>query len=190
MPTGNTDDLMTRLSAGDRTAAEWFFRKYEPFLRMIVRRQLTDTMRVKFDSSDIVQSAFADVWDGLRRGKWTFHHADQFKAFLVKVTRNRLVDCLRRNRNKLANECPLLESEPASIDSSGSDSAIDILSAKELWERILAACPEDRRDIVLLKGQGLSSVEIASRVGMHESSVRRILDDVRRRLGLKRVRRS
>src|SRR5205823_3222111 len=116
----------------------------------------------QFDSADIVQSALVDVWDGLRHGKWTFRHADQFKAFLIKATRNRLVDHFRQSAPKLAHERSLLEADSIATDSHGFNSALEVASAKELWERILATCPGNRREIVRLKGQGLSSAEIAS----------------------------
>ena len=58
-------------------------------------------LRPKFDSTDIVQSVWADVVDGLRQSKWTFANMDQLRAFLVKMTRNRFVDRLRQHRRAL-----------------------------------------------------------------------------------------
>ena len=52
----------------------------------------------------------------------------------------------------------------------------------ELWEQLLALCPPAHHELLNLKRQGLSLAEIAARTGLHESSVRRILYDVARRL--------
>ena len=69
---GPLDALLAKLNAGDSAAAEQVFLTFEPYLRMVIRRRLSHGMRAKFDSSDIVQSVWADVLDGLRKSKWIF----------------------------------------------------------------------------------------------------------------------
>ena len=49
------DQLLEQLNRGDCAAAEHVFRTYEPYLRMLVRRQLRSALRAKFDSMDVVQ---------------------------------------------------------------------------------------------------------------------------------------
>jgi RNA polymerase sigma-70 factor (ECF subfamily) len=41
--------------------------------------------------------------------------------------------------------------------------------------------PEDRREIVALKVEGLSSKDIGERLGISERTVQRVLEDLRRR---------
>src|SRR5262249_56574266 len=48
------DDLLARLSAGDPDAAEQAFRTYEPYLRGLVRRHLSRSLRTKVDPVDII----------------------------------------------------------------------------------------------------------------------------------------
>ena len=55
METEPLQALLTKLSQGETSAAGEVFRAYEPILRMVVRRQLSDRLRAKFDSMDIVQ---------------------------------------------------------------------------------------------------------------------------------------
>jgi DNA-directed RNA polymerase specialized sigma24 family protein len=82
------ESLLHQLSRGDADAAQRAFVAYAPYLRMVVRRQLAPPLRARFDSTDIVQSVWADLLGGFRSGCWEFANPQQLRAFLVKVTRN------------------------------------------------------------------------------------------------------
>jgi DNA-directed RNA polymerase specialized sigma24 family protein len=58
----------------------------------------------------------------------------------------------------------------------------EVAQAEELWRKLLALCPPAHHDVLRLKRQGLLLEEIASRTGMHEGSVRRILRRLAQRL--------
>lgn len=186
MSSGSLDDLLEKLATGDPAAAEGVFRTYEPYLRMVVRRQLSEKLRAKFDSIDIVQSVWADVLDGFRQGKWKFSDADHLRAFLVRATRNRFIDRLREHRRALDHELPLSPSKIASMPPAQETRPSEEVLADELWDQILDACPSAHYELMRLKRQGAPLAEIAARTGLHQSSVRRIIYDVARRLGLKR----
>jgi RNA polymerase sigma factor (sigma-70 family) len=176
------DGLLSLLNAGDEAAAERAFVAYEPYLRMVVRRRLSNSLRAKFDSMDIVQSVWADALAGFRDAKWTFRNAAQLRAFLVTMTRNRFVDRLRQHRGALERERsvpqPEMDALPAARDSRVSEE----FYADELWQRMLEVCPPAHYDLLKLKRQGASIGEIAEKTGLHEGSVRRILYDVARRV--------
>jgi DNA-directed RNA polymerase specialized sigma24 family protein len=61
-----------------------------------------------------------------------------------------------------------------------------VAEAGELWATLVDLCPPAHRQILELKGQGASLAEIAQRTGLHESSVRRILYDLAKRLAAAR----
>jgi RNA polymerase sigma-70 factor (ECF subfamily) len=188
MISGRIDELLDRLNAGDRAAVQQIFLIYEPYLRMVVRRRLPERMRSKFDSADVVLSAWADLWDGFRQAKWKFTDADQLRAFLVKVTCNRLIDRIRRNRRPLECEHSWSDAGLEMLGASSSGSASEIASADELWQQMLEVCPPQHRKLLHLRRQGISLAEIAERTRLHESSVRRILHAVHHRLALKSLR--
>lgn len=178
--------LLERLCQGDAAAAEEVFRAYEPYLRMVVRRQLPGTLRAKFDSVDVVQSVWADVLQGFREAGWRFTDAAHLRAFLVKVTRNRFIDRLRQHRRALEREQPLHEHEGDALGLLQGPRPSEIAQADELWQELLALCPPAHHELLRLKRQGRSLAEIAAATGLHESSVRRILYDLSRRLAMKR----
>jgi RNA polymerase sigma-70 factor (ECF subfamily) len=175
------DRLIERLNDGDAAAAEQVFRDYEPYLRTLVRRQLRPEHRVKFDSMDVVQSVWADILEELREPGWHFKDRVQLQAFLCRLARNRFLDRCRKHRTALAREEPLTDSSPAGTIASDDPRPSEVAQHNELWERMLALCPPAHHELLRLKRQGLRLAEIASRTGLHESSVRRILYDLARR---------
>ena len=181
------DALLEKLCRGDAAAAEQVFLAYEPYLRLVVRRRLPSRLRTKFDSLDVVQSVWADVLQGFREAGWRFTDADHLRAFLVKVTRNRFIDHLRKHRAALKREQPLPEVAPERLPPSPQPRPSEVVQADDLWEQMLALCPPDHRALLEFKRQGLRLKEIAARTGLHESSVRRILYDLARRLAVQKA---
>ena len=61
---------------------EQVFREDEPYLGKAVRRQLPVPLRAKFDSTDILQSVWADVLSCFREAGWVFRDADQLRRLV------------------------------------------------------------------------------------------------------------
>jgi RNA polymerase sigma-70 factor (ECF subfamily) len=177
-------DLLERLSGGDQAAAEEVFRTYEPYLRQVVRRLLGPDLRTKFDSVDIVQSVWADLLHGFRASEWSFHDADHLKAFLVTATRHRFLSRARRHRAAVNHEVSGTDSDLPEDYTSPQPRPSQVLQADELWDRMLRECRPAHREILHLKREGYTVVEIASRTGLHEDSIRRILRDLACRVGV------
>jgi RNA polymerase sigma-70 factor (ECF subfamily) len=175
------DDLLERLSCGDDDAAEQVYRAYEPYLRLVVRRQLPHRLRSKFDSTDVVQSVWVNVLDHLRRSKCSFPTADHLRAFLVKSTRHRLIDRVRQYQPASAVEQPLGAAVTERLAVSREPRPSEVAQAGDLWSQMLAACPAAHRPLLELKRQGLPLAEIAKSTGLHIDSVRRILRKLARR---------
>lgn len=186
MKADTLEDLVEQLASGDEAAIERAFVAYEPYLRMVVRRQLPVSLRAKFDSIDIVQSVWVHVLDGFRQSGWRFTNTAQLRAFLVRVTQNRFLDRVRQQQRRRRHEQTLPETAWESLASARQPEPGEEAQATELWEHMLAECPRPHRTLLELKRQGLSLAEIAARTGLHESSVRRILYALARKLADKR----
>jgi RNA polymerase sigma-70 factor (ECF subfamily) len=174
--------MLEQLCRGDVEATRSAFVAYEPYLRLVVRRHLSPALRAKFDSVDVVQSVWANLLVGFRDGNWSFESTEQLRAFLVRATRNRLIDRVRRERAGLLHEQPLDYAQLADECRSPQPEVGANLAAEELWLRLLALCPVQHQGLLAMKREGLSLAEIAGRTGLHESSVRRILYDLASRL--------
>src|SRR6058998_2442332 len=90
-------ELCQKLSSGDASAAAEVFVSYEPYLRMVVRRQLTPRLRAKFDSVDVVQSVWANVLKNLGDASWDFADESHLRAFLIRSTLNRFISLYREH---------------------------------------------------------------------------------------------
>jgi RNA polymerase sigma-70 factor (ECF subfamily) len=179
--------LLDRLGAGDDDAAGQAFQAYEPYLRLVVQRQLSDRLRAKFDSLDIVQSVWCDLLSGFRAGAWKFTDADHLRAFLVRATRNRFLNRLRDIRRALHREQPLGAAELDRAPASSQSRPSALAQADDLWQQLLRLCPPAHHELLRLKRQGLSLAELAERTGMHPSSVRRVLYELAARFAHERA---
>jgi RNA polymerase sigma-70 factor (ECF subfamily) len=130
---------------------------------------------------DVVQSVWADVLGGIRQPGWHFANQVQLRAFLARLARNRFLDRCRKHRVALAREEPRNDASAAEAIASDGPRPSEVAQHNELWERMLALCPPAHHELLRLKRQGLDLAEIASRTGLHTSSVRRILYDLARR---------
>jgi RNA polymerase sigma factor (sigma-70 family) len=182
------DTLLVKLTSGEDSAAERVFRDYEPFLRAMVRRRLTPSLRSKFDSMDVVQSVWADLLESYRAAGWRFTDREHLRAFLARVTQNHFYTHCRRHGHALEREQPLPEDESSALPPSGQPRPSQVVQADELWEMILRGCPPTHREVFRLKRQNVPLAEIAARTGLHEGSVRRIIYELARRLATERTR--
>jgi RNA polymerase sigma factor (sigma-70 family) len=180
------DSLLERLTRGETAAAETVFLTFEPVLRMMVRRKLAPRLRAKFDSMDVVQSAWADVLKGFHEAGWQFTDREHLKAYLARVTYNHFVNNCRQNSRAIELERPMNDRESAGFPRSVQPRPSEVVQADELWETLMRLCPPAHRELLRLKRQGFPLAEIATQTGLHESSVRRILYDLARRLAAER----
>src|SRR5947209_20132331 len=95
------ETVLEQLTAGDAAAAQRVFTAYAPYLRMVVRRQLTPALRAKFDSMDIVQSVWADLLVGFRAGCGVFNGLRLLRAVLLRAPPTRLLARVRHRQKHL-----------------------------------------------------------------------------------------
>ena len=76
-----------------------------------MRCHLSNRLRAKFDSADVVQSVWVHVLRGLGQTGWRFREQADLQAFLVTVARRRLISRYRHYRTALERELPGAEME-------------------------------------------------------------------------------
>jgi RNA polymerase sigma factor (sigma-70 family) len=177
--------FLARIQAGDEEAARELLSRYEAEVRLVVRRQLPRLLRSRFDSLDFLQSVWGSFFQRVRTGPNEFEDSRHLVAFLARAAKNKVIDEYRRAASKkhdMHREEPLWSEGhsprelPADLDTPS-----ELVQAREVFSQLYDLLPEDRRDILELKAQGLSSREIGVRLGVSERTVQRVLEDLRRR---------
>jgi len=177
--------FLDRIRAGDERAARELLARYEAQVRLVVRRQLPRLLRSRFDSLDFLQSVWASFFRRLRAGPEQFEDPRYLVTFLARVAHNKIVDQYRRaasRKHDIRREEPLSEGGSRTRELiAEQDTASELAEAQEAFDRLRDLLPAGRREILGLKAEGLSSREIGERLGLSERTVRRVLQDLRRR---------
>lgn len=177
--------LLGRIRDGDESAARELLARFEPQVRLVVRRQLPRLLRSRFDSIDFLQSVWATFFRRLRAGPERFEDPRFLVSFLAGVAKNKIIDEYRRAASR--KQDIRLEERLSSAGllsrelSADQDSASELAEANEAYDRLNDLLPEDRRGLLRLKLTGLSNRDIADRLGLSERTIRRVLEDLRRR---------
>jgi RNA polymerase sigma-70 factor (ECF subfamily) len=184
---GELRQFLARIRNGDGDAARELLRLYEAKVRLVVRRQLPKLLRSRFDSQDFLQSVWGSFFRRLRTSPSELESMENLIAFLARAARNKVIDEFRRassHKQDMRREESLWEGARPRDLADGSDAPIEVAQASEAFGRLRDLLPEDRRTILDLKAGGLSTREIGARLGLSERTVRRVIEDLRRRAGI------
>ncbi len=183
-------DLIARARAGDDAAIREFLTRFEPEVRIIVRSRLPKLLRTRFDSMDFVQSVWKSFFADLRRGSQQFENVHHLRGFLAGVARNKVFEEHRRltrtKKHAVAREQSLyvrrgsrdVELELISPEPTPSQA----VQASDRLAQLVAGCTPLESQVIALRHQGLTFDEIAGQTGVSERSVRRIIDEARKRM--------
>ncbi len=156
----------------------------------MVRARLPRKLRPRFDSGDFVQAVWQSFFTDPDRTPPEFENEAHLRGFLNGVVRNKVHEQHRRltrtAKHNLAREQPLYVArgdrevlrEVYSPDPSPSETA----QAGDRLEQLTAGFGPREIEVLTLRRQGLTYVEVAERMGMNERSVRRIIELFRSRL--------
>jgi len=182
------DDIATfleRVRAGDEQAARELLTRYEAEVRLVVRRQLPRLLRSRFDSLDFLQSVWGSFFRKVRSGPTEFEDSRHLVAFLARAAKNKVIDEYRRaasRKNDMHREEPLWGEGGRPKDVAGrNDTPSEVAQAHEVFDMLQSLLPEERRTILELKAEGLTSRDIGERLGLSERTVQRVIEDLRRK---------
>jgi RNA polymerase sigma-70 factor (ECF subfamily) len=181
--------VLEQARAGDEQAVAALLTTFESDVRIIVRARLPRALRGQFDSMDFVQAVWASVFTGPDQAIPEFANLGHFRGYLAGVARNKILDEYRR-RTK-SRKYDLSREEPLYVRHGGRETLREV-PARDPTPSAFAQASDrfrqltrgrDRREatILELRRRGLTFEEIAAQTGLHERTVRRFLDTMRRR---------
>ena len=178
-------ELLRRAKAGENAAIRDFLAQFEQEVRSMVRSRLPRKLRTQFDSTDFVQSVWQSFF--VDSGEREFANVEHLRGFLYGMVRNKVREQHRRltrtEKYDLAREERLyvrrgdreVPREVVSPDPSPSQA----VQASDRMAQLTAGRSPLEIEVLTLRRQGLTFVEIAEHTGLSERSVRRLIATVR-----------
>lgn len=183
----STFDLIERFRNGDETAFRQLFEKYKPRLGVLIRYKLGAPLRERVEVDDILQEVFLAASKDI--GSFTYRSPGSFMSWVSRIADHVIVDEVRSQaRQKRAAEVVRFRSAgnpggPEPVDSTTpSRILMQKESTRELLGRLDALAPDYRDVILMAKVEGLSSAEIAERMGRSREAVAVLLHRALQRL--------
>ena len=165
-PDPSFDELIRQVGNGDEQAAAQLVRDFEPVVRRVLRARLRGARaRCEFDSMDICQSVLAIFFVRVAAGEYDLKEPDDLTKLLLTMTRNKLAEKMRR-QHRLRRDSRRTVGGVEELALAGRDpSPSSVVAGKELLEQARLRLSEEERQLVELRGQGLSWEEVAVSLG-------------------------
>ncbi len=173
-------DLMRRVCAGSRSAAEELVSVYGPTVLFVVRRRLSVKFRWQCDSHDVAQ----EVWTNLfcqPEVLLGFRYPEELIRYLTVVAQNQIMEERRRVAAQKRLKEPWLDAstgavnEPASRD----PGPVELAVLEDEFRMMMYRRNHRDRQIIMLRIGGLDADEIAVLLGIGVRTVQRVLQAVR-----------
>lgn len=167
------EELMARCAWGDRPAMDMLVSRYHSKLLDFAFRHLRD----RESAADIAQTALVRVFESAG----SYRLKSTFRTWLYTIALNLIRDEYRRRRTRKESLSSELESaeglvemlaDRRSPDRSPEDTALDRMTASEVWKAV-GGLPENYSSAIILKfRQGLTYEEIAAVMGAPSGTVK------------------
>jgi RNA polymerase sigma-70 factor (ECF subfamily) len=183
--------FVARVRAGDEQAAAELVRQFEPLIRREIRMNLEDQHLCRaFDSMDVCQSVLASFFLRTAAGEYDLERPEQLVGLLVTMARNKLASAARREYRVRRDARRVSEAAAEGLDRlpDAADGPEEVLATRELLERFRRSLSDEERQVVELRGEGLTWADVAARLGGTAQSRRmqltRAVERVVRELGI------
>lgn len=176
-------DLVAEFKAGSESAARELFDKYCERLMKLAKRRIGQRMTSRVDPEDVIQSAFRTFFVRVKNDQFVFDAEDDLFKLLVRLTVNKALRQIAYHRAAKRN--PELEAGQASESQDMLQQLRDDTPSPEVeaalieeFEKFMEQLQPTEREVLSMKLQGYSTVEIAEKLGSYDRKVRRILERI------------
>jgi RNA polymerase sigma-70 factor (ECF subfamily) len=168
--------LLDRVRAGDEPALMELLQHYEPRLRIAAHVLLGPLLRPSMDSVDLVQSVHRVLLPGLREGKFDLSSPEQVLALALTIIRRKVARSWRRVQREQIPRPQHRENGRAA------DDPVEVAQARDLLHKLLETLSPEEQQLIELRLQGFSTVEIARKLNSQAPALRAKLSRIRQRL--------
>ena len=172
------------LQAGDEEAARQLFDRYAEQLVLLARKRISQRLASRIDAEDIVQSVFRTFFHRAREGKFHLEEPDDICKLLARITAHKTFRQIAFHRRAKRNA-----TQEAGHGEAAQDMLMKLIMAEpspeeaaefvDQLQHFLDKLDPDQRQILELRMEGYSNVEIAERLGINDRQIRRRMEKVR-----------
>lgn len=180
-PATSTFDLLERFRKGDSAAFTLLFDRYRRRLAVLVHYKISPEKRRSMDVDEILQETFLAAFRQLDH--FEYRSPGSFMSWLSRIADHVIVDRVRFESRQKRDAAETVrfrsESNPGGPEPTDTRTPSRVLGEKQAVETLLAklsSLPEDYRQVILLaKVEGLSTQEMAERLGRSREAVSLLL---------------
>jgi RNA polymerase sigma factor (sigma-70 family) len=168
-------ELLARVRGGDDTAAAELVQRYERVVLRSVRSRLGKSMRSAMDSMDVMQSVHRSLLTGVKSQRFHLASPQQLIGLAVVMVQRKVARYWRKLKQfpALSNGADG-KSVVNALDAIASDASApsEMAATNDLLERLLGQLGDVDRQLVRLKLDGHSSVEVGQILGREPAFIR------------------
>lgn len=176
-------ELVQRWQAGDEDAATELFDRYQGKLLPLVASHLSEKLRPRLEADELVQSILKSAFRVTRQGHTQFSDDTGFWKWLVTVALNKVFKKIERETAAKRNPDREVSSQSSDTYLANSLSqrptSAQVVEVSDLMEHILERLDDDQKQILLLKLEGYTQKEIASKLNVSEKTIQRRSEKIR-----------
>lgn len=186
--------LLAAAKSGDESAMQALIRQYEPELRIVARSRLSPLLRPHLDTIDLVQSVHRSLLIGLRNNQFDIASPEKLLGLAVTIVRRKAAKQwrkLKREQRISHNGLAQADSETSNKEEwielllsqtkSEADPSIEV-AMRELTQNWLRQLEPIEKQLIQLRMEGYSNVEIARLTDQDPDVLRVRLSRLRKRL--------
>jgi RNA polymerase sigma-70 factor (ECF subfamily) len=172
------------LQAGDEDVARQLFDRYAEQLVLLARRRISQRLASRIDAEDIVQSVFRTFFHRARQGQFHLEEPDDICKLLARITvykTFRQVAFHRRAKRNASQETGQVDDAQEMLMKllAGEPSPEETAAFLDQLEHFLGKLDADQRQILEMRMEGYSNVDIAAQLKVTDRHIRRVMEKVR-----------
>lgn len=187
-PEDHWDRLIRGLRTGDEEIVAEFCAQYGRHLHAVAEKNIATGLRRRVGPESIMQSAYRTFFRRAREGQFDLADSEDLWRLLCAITLTKVREQARyhlRHKRAVNRETDVGAAEEAGErrqPTAPGPTPAEAAALAEQFEVLLASLDEEEQQIVELKLQELTNLEVADRLGCSDRTVSRILARIKDRL--------